>query len=273
MAKKYYWLRLKEDFFSQPKIKKLRKIAGGDTYTIIYLKMQLLSLNTEGNLYFEGIEDDFIEELALTIDEDVDNVKFTVMYLINQHLLEEVQKDEFSLPEAKIAIGTQSESTQRVRRLRERRKQEKALQCNVDVTKSNTEIEIDIEKEIEIKKDIDKEIKKKKKTHEDVFLEMKVSDNLKNSLKDFIDTRKSMKAPMTVRALELAILKLRKLSNSEITQIAIIEQSIMNGYKGLFELKETKQTPMQRNQDFGNDAEWDAIDIQEQEKTKNGQLF
>jgi hypothetical protein len=29
--KRYYWLRLKEDFFSQPYIKKLRKIAGGDT--------------------------------------------------------------------------------------------------------------------------------------------------------------------------------------------------------------------------------------------------
>ena len=36
--KKYYWLKLKEDFFRDKKIKKLRKIAGGDTYTIIYLK-------------------------------------------------------------------------------------------------------------------------------------------------------------------------------------------------------------------------------------------
>ena len=31
--KKYYWLKLKEDFFRQKEIKKLRKIAGGDTYT------------------------------------------------------------------------------------------------------------------------------------------------------------------------------------------------------------------------------------------------
>ena len=40
--KKYYWLKLKEGFFEQKIIKKLRKIAGGDTYVIIYLKMQLL---------------------------------------------------------------------------------------------------------------------------------------------------------------------------------------------------------------------------------------
>ena len=40
--KKYYWLKLKEAYFDNPKIKMLRKIAGGDTFTIIYLKMQLL---------------------------------------------------------------------------------------------------------------------------------------------------------------------------------------------------------------------------------------
>ena len=44
-TKKYYWLKLNEGFFRDKKIKKLRKIAGGDTYTVIYLKMQLLSLS------------------------------------------------------------------------------------------------------------------------------------------------------------------------------------------------------------------------------------
>ena len=156
MAKKYYWLKLTEDFFTKPKIKKLRKIAGGDTYTIIYLKLQLLSLKNEGTLFFEGIEDNFIEELALNIDEDVDNIKFTVLYLINQKLLEEVESDEFSLPETKAAIGKESESAPRVRKLREKRKEEKSLQCNMPVTLCNTEIEIEIEKELEIKKDIKK---------------------------------------------------------------------------------------------------------------------
>ena len=42
--KRYYWLKLMDDFFDSKRIKKLRKMAGGDTYTIIYLKMQLLSL-------------------------------------------------------------------------------------------------------------------------------------------------------------------------------------------------------------------------------------
>ena len=51
MAKKYFWLKLKDDFFQQRAIKKLRKLAGGDTFTIIYLKLQLLSLKDEGRIY------------------------------------------------------------------------------------------------------------------------------------------------------------------------------------------------------------------------------
>ena len=41
---RYYWLKLKDDFFTSKRIKKLRNLAGGDTLTIIYLKMQLKSI-------------------------------------------------------------------------------------------------------------------------------------------------------------------------------------------------------------------------------------
>ena len=54
MAKKYYWLKLKKDFFNSKEMKKLRRIAGGDTYTVIYLKMQLVIRITDdeaGHLY------------------------------------------------------------------------------------------------------------------------------------------------------------------------------------------------------------------------------
>ena len=43
MGKRYYWLKLPEDFFGDKAIKRLRKIAGGDTYVIIYLKMEIRS--------------------------------------------------------------------------------------------------------------------------------------------------------------------------------------------------------------------------------------
>lgn len=165
MAKKYYWLKLKSDFFSSRAMKKLRRIAGGDTYTIIYLKLQLLSLKDEGLLYYEGVEPTFYEEMALALDEEVDNVRATLIFLENMGLLEQKSDSEYILTEVPYLIGGESESAERVRRYREKKALEieqddkKALQCNGNVTNCNTEIEI--EKEIEIDKEIDKEKSKR----------------------------------------------------------------------------------------------------------------
>ena len=49
--KRYFWFKLFDDFFQSKRIKKLRNLAGGDTYTIIYLKMQLKALKTDGYFY------------------------------------------------------------------------------------------------------------------------------------------------------------------------------------------------------------------------------
>ena len=122
MAKRYYWLKLKEDFFRQKAIKKLRKIAGGDTFTIIYLKMQLLSLKENGKLFYEGVEENFCEELALEIDEDIDNVTLTVSYLIKHGLLTEVEHDEYLLPETVSSIGSETAGAERQRKYAAKKK-------------------------------------------------------------------------------------------------------------------------------------------------------
>lgn len=125
MAKKpkqYYWLKLKDDFFRQKEIKKLRKIAGGDTYTIIYLKMLLLAIKEENKLYFEGVEDEFADELALELDEDEENVAMTLAFLDKHNLIEIVNDEEFFLPQAEEMTGSESESAARVRRHREKKK-------------------------------------------------------------------------------------------------------------------------------------------------------
>ena len=131
--KRYYWLKLKEDYFSSPKIKKLRKIAGGDTFTIIYLKLQLLSVKTEGYIEYECIEPTFEEEIALKLDEDIDNVAVTLGYLRSMGLLEESQEtNKFFLIEASNQIGSEGQSAERKRRFDEKKKQ--ALLCNGVVT-------------------------------------------------------------------------------------------------------------------------------------------
>lgn len=157
--KRYFWLKLHKDFFQRKEIKRLRKIAGGDTYTIIYLKMLLRSIMSEGKLYFDGLEEDFAAEVALDLDESEENVQITITYLLNSGLLEMRSDDEYYLPDTKNSTGCETAVAARVRRHREK---QKALQCNTDVTQvkhlCNGEIEKEIEKEIEIDKEIDIEI-------------------------------------------------------------------------------------------------------------------
>jgi predicted phage replisome organizer len=127
MAKRYYWLKLSDDFFKSKPVKKLRRIAGGDTYTVIYLKMLLVALKQDGKIYYDGVEDTFADELALDLDEDAENVKVTIAFLKAQNLLIDGDaENEYILPECAAMTGTESDSAERMRRMRER----KALQCN-----------------------------------------------------------------------------------------------------------------------------------------------
>ena len=222
-TKKYYWLKLKNDFFTNKKIKKLRKIAGGDTYTIIYLKMQLLSITNEGKIYYENVEETFADELALELDEDVENVQVTLMYLIENGLLVEVNSEEYLLPEAQDSIGKESASAERVRKHRELKNQKQLLlQCNTDVTKSNTE------------KEIEKEIEKKKN------IEYFANAELNSIFTEFINQRKKLKAVNSERAINTLINKLNKYDDE--TKYKMIENSIVNSWKDVYELKENKKT-------------------------------
>ena len=152
--KRYYWIQLKEGFFKQKAIKKLRKIAGGDTYTVIYLKMLLAAVQQGNKLFFEGVEDTFPEELALELDEDPENVKVTLSFLERQGLIRVMGEDEFLLLQCEEMVGSESESAARVRRHREK----KALQSNTDVTlllqSGNTDIDIEKDTDKEKEKDI-----------------------------------------------------------------------------------------------------------------------
>lgn len=234
--KRYYWLKLMKDFFTNPKIKKLRKLAGGDTFTIIYLKLQLLSLDNEGVLIFQGIENTFEEEMALTIDEDVENVSVTLNYLISQNLMEVLNETEYLLTETQCLIGSESSVAKRVRKHRE----QKALHCNTSETICNTEIEI--EKELEIDKDIDKdkkESKKKKETLSSVIENYTDNEELTQCLKEFVEMRKAgNKGMFTVSALKKNLGKLDKLAVNDGAKIDIVNQTLEHTWKGFYPLQE-----------------------------------
>ena len=151
--KRYFWIQLAQDFFKSKEMKLLRKIAGGDTHTIIYLKMMLISLEDGGHIYYDRLADNLAEEIALVIDENVEDIKITLIFLESKGLLTRNSDRDYFLEQVPEMVGSETATARRVRKFRENKQ---ALQCNTDETKCNGEIDIDIEIEKDIDKDKDK---------------------------------------------------------------------------------------------------------------------
>ena len=156
--KRYYWLKLKEDFFDEKYVKALRRLPQGDSLAIVYLKMQLKSLKTEGIIKYEGVLPDSIAELAMALDEDEHVVRLAVEALVRFGVVERWDDETLYMSAMQQLIGSESDSAARVRKHRALQSNSKALPGNNDVTPCNTEKEKDKEEELEI------ESKKKKST-------------------------------------------------------------------------------------------------------------
>ena len=154
--RRYYWLKLKEDFFVDIRMKRLRKLSGGDTYTIIYLKLLLLSLRDEGKLYFERVDENFVKELALVIDETEDDIQVTLRYLQGVGLLEIISEDEYFLTELPTLIGSETDWAVKKRKYREQRKELMDKERTLSLV-SPTDVRQEIEKEIDIELEKERE--------------------------------------------------------------------------------------------------------------------
>ncbi len=176
-----------------------------------------------------------------------------------QGWLEEVSTDEFLLSETLSNIGSETRQAEIMRKKRADKSND-VTQLLPNVTKCYTEIEKEIEKEIdielekeqEIETEIDLETEKKKPKVAKAPIVFYPNDELLNqAFKDYIDMRKKIKATMTDRAIQMSINKLDELSQGDNDKaIKILEQSIMNSWKGLFALKEEK--PASKSVDWDN---------------------
>lgn len=153
-AKRYYWLKFRDDFFDSKRIKKLRRMAGGDTYVIIYLKMQLKALRTGGVLEFTGIEKDFAEELSLDIDESVDDVRVVLAFLLGYGLCECSDNVHYYLPYVTENTGSETAAAQRMRDHRDRLKLAERNNVTPLLRECCVEKEIEKEKEIDTPKGV-----------------------------------------------------------------------------------------------------------------------
>ena len=195
--KKYYWLKLKEDFFEEDAIEWMEEQENGKDYCLFYLKLCLKSLKTNGIL-IRNVGSMLVpydaKTLARITNTDLDTVKVAMGIFTKIGLVEILENGEIYMTQLKNMVGSETNKAQLMRNKREREK--KLLQEGNDVTsKSNnvtdfgnnvtdfgnnvtksgnnvtqgkencyTEIEIDIdiekEKEIDIYIDTDKEILK-----------------------------------------------------------------------------------------------------------------
>lgn len=79
------------------------------------------------------------------------------------------------------------------------------------------------------------------------------NDSLITVIKDYAKFRKAIKAPLTERALRICLNKLNELADTDEQKIAVVEQSIERGWKGLFPLKDSKDTAKEKTDEFDSE--------------------
>ena len=163
-SKRYYWIKLKTNFFNQNEIDFLLSQKNGCEYVVLYQMLCLNTANTNGKL------ENRIGEMIVPYDVDkivrdtkyfdYDTVvvalelykKLGLIYLNENGCLMIANYDEM--------VGSETSSAKRVREWRAKQETQKALQCNNDVT--NNVIQENRDKSLDIRdkdiKDIDKEI-------------------------------------------------------------------------------------------------------------------
>ena len=171
--KRYYWLKLNENFFEDDTVAWIEERENGKDYIIFYLKLCLKSLTDDGYLIRyvgEKLIPYDIKALSKLTNTDYDTVKVAMNLFLEVGIISQLDSGELYLNQINEMIGSETDAAQRKRKQRAREakletvNQEK-LEMRDIVTEVSQEghIEIEIEKEKELDKeiDIDKEIDSK----------------------------------------------------------------------------------------------------------------
>ena len=190
--RKFFWLKLKEDFFKRNDIRVIESMDNGKEYVLFYLKLLLESISHEGMLRFSDTIPYSEKMLSTITNTNVDIVRSALKVLKELNLIEIYDDKTLYMSEINKMIGSENSSAERVRKFRERSKtsqcdalvtkcddnlsqsdekalqsntsalqcNNKTLQCNADLLQSNTSAlhcNIEIEKEIDTEKELELE--------------------------------------------------------------------------------------------------------------------
>ncbi|HEL0506387.1 TPA: phage replisome organizer N-terminal domain-containing protein [Streptococcus equi subsp. zooepidemicus] len=181
--KKYYYLKLKENFFESDEAIILESMPDGYIYSNILLKLYLRSLKNDGLLMFNNLIPYNAQMLATITRHQVGTVEKAIQIFRDLQLIEILDNGAIYMINIQNFVGKSSTDADRKRIGRSKVKQigQMSAKCT---EKSPPEIEIETEKELEIK--LDKEIKLDIKSEvEEEIKEISTADE--NSLKIISD--------------------------------------------------------------------------------------
>lgn len=151
--KKFYWLKLKKDFFKRHDIKIIEDMENGKDYILFYLKLLCESLDHNGSLRFSDTIPYNEKMLSTITGTNIDIVRSAMKVFTSLEMIEILDDQTIYMREVEKMIGGETDSAERVRRHRAL-KQGQSLQCNAPVTICNEDIEIDIDRELKKEKEV-----------------------------------------------------------------------------------------------------------------------
>ena len=139
--KKYYWLKLKDDFFDKDEVKIIEGQPNGKDYIIFYMKLLLKSVKTEGELFFKEAIPYSPQMLSTITNTNIDTVRIAVDLFISLGLMERWDNGTLFMFETQNMIGSESKWAEYKRV--ERKKDKEIGQCPKMSKKNPIEIDTD----------------------------------------------------------------------------------------------------------------------------------
>ena len=153
--RKYYYLKLKENYFDDDSIVLLESMQDGVLYSNILLKLYLKSLKHGGRLQLDEDMPYTAQIIATITRQQIGTVERALQIFLKLGLVEVLDSGTFYMSNIELLIGQSSTEAERKRAARLQNKALSAPRTNgghlSDIRPP--EIEIELEKEIEIKRD------------------------------------------------------------------------------------------------------------------------
>ena len=159
-SKKYYWLKLQDDFFKRHDIRIVENMPNGKDYVIFYLKLLCESTSHDGLLRFSE-EIPYNEEMLATItNTNIDIVRSAIKVFEQLKMIELYDDGTLFMKQVEKMVGSETKWADYKRVSRKENKQ--IGHCPTQIGNCPIEIELDIDKDKELDKEIDIDISNKK---------------------------------------------------------------------------------------------------------------